>query len=135
MGPKQSDGSIACRVESVVLEPYFDGYSAVSIVRAHLIPSCNAARFDLLFNDNFIVNQIIAMQVELRKLSREDKDRSQRIVNQGSSQFIHDFSSLGQLQMKLLFTADEFFVKTSQASSNDWLADHSSPFLVVMKRN
>lgn len=31
LGPKQSDGAIACSVDSsAVLEPYFDGYSPVS---------------------------------------------------------------------------------------------------------
>ena len=29
-GPKQSDGAIACRVDSSVLEPYFNGHSPVS---------------------------------------------------------------------------------------------------------
>lgn len=30
-GPKQSDGAIACRVESSLIAPYFDIYSPVSI--------------------------------------------------------------------------------------------------------
>ena len=30
LGTRQSDGAIACRVESSVLEPYFDGYGPVS---------------------------------------------------------------------------------------------------------
>ncbi|KAL7532760.1 hypothetical protein ACHAXR_004831 [Thalassiosira sp. AJA248-18] len=71
---------------------------------------------------------------EIRKLSREDKDRANRIVNQSSTQFIHDFSSLGQFQMKLLLTADVFFEKTSSLSSSDWLADMANPFLLVIKR-
>jgi len=98
LGPKQSDGAIACRVESSIFETYFDGYSPA----------------------------------EIRKLSREDKDRANRIVNQSSSQFVHDFSSLGQFQMKLLLTADEFFGKVP--SSSDWLSDTANPFLWVVKR-
>jgi len=101
LGPKQSDGAIACRVESSVFETYFDGYT----------PS------------------------DIRKLSREDKVRANRIVNQSSSQFVHDFSSLGQFQMKLLLAADEFFEKMkSLPSSSDWLSDTANPILLVAKR-
>ena len=101
LGPKASDGSIAMRVASSVLEPYFDMSAA-----------------------------------EIRKLSREDKERANRIVNQCSSTFVHDFSSLQQFQMKLLLTADEFFAKLAQvpASSVDWMVDTGNPFLLVVKK-
>mmetsp|Transcript_21651 Transcript_21651/g.40813 ORF Transcript_21651/g.40813 Transcript_21651/m.40813 type:complete len:387 (+) Transcript_21651:299-1459(+) len=102
LGPKQSDGAIACQVESTVVETYFDGYTPA----------------------------------EIRKLSREDKVRANRIVNQSSSQFIHDFSSLGQIEMKLLLTADDFFQKVSSlSSSSNWLSDTTNPFMMVVKRN
>ena len=102
LGPKSSDGAIAMRVASNVLEPYFDGHGAA----------------------------------EIRRLSREDKERANRIVNQGSSTFVHDFSSLQQFQMKLLLTADEFFAKLAQvpASSVDWMVDTGNPFLLVLKK-
>lgn len=32
-GPKQSDGAIACRVESATFETYFDGYNPVSLLQ------------------------------------------------------------------------------------------------------
>jgi len=101
LGPKQSDGAIACQVESTVVETYFDGYTPA----------------------------------EIRKLSREDKVRANRIVNQSSSQFIHDFSSLGQIEMKLLLTADNFYRKVaSLSSSSNWLSDTANPFMLVVKR-
>ena len=76
----------------------------------------------------------LSSQAEIRKLTREDKDRVNRIINQCMSQCIHEFSSLGQFQMKLMFTADEFAAKTSSLSSNDWLADTAHPFLWVVKK-
>ncbi|KAL7554883.1 hypothetical protein ACHAWF_018429 [Thalassiosira exigua] len=99
-GPKQSDGAVACRVESSVLERYFDGYSPA----------------------------------EVRKLSREDKAATNRVVNQSCSQFVHDFSSLGQVQMKLLLTPDEFFAKVPTLSASDWFAGTANPFLLAIKR-
>jgi len=102
LGPKTSDGKVACRVISSVVEPYFDGHSPA----------------------------------EIRKLSREDKERANRIVNQSSSTFVHDFSSLCQLKMKLLLTADEFFAKLAQVpvSSCEWMQDTGNPFLLVLKK-
>ena len=72
----------------------------------------------------------------MRKLSREDKDRCNRIVNECMLQWVHDFSSLGQYQMKLMKTADEFTAETLSLSSShdDWLADTAQPFLVVVKK-
>ena len=56
-------------------------------------------------------------------------------MNQNSQTFLHDFSSLGQVSMKLLLTADEFFTKTAQAPPGDgWLADTGNAFLLVTKR-
>jgi len=98
-GPKQSDGGVACRVESSTVGTYFTGYTPA----------------------------------EIRKLSRQDKVRANRIVNQSSSQFIHDYSSLGQIQMKLLLAPDDFFEKISSSSGN-WFSDTANPILLVVKR-
>ncbi len=75
-------------------------------------------------------------QALLRKLSREDKDRANRIVNQSSSQFVHDFSSLGQFQLKLILSTEEFFAKMSSLSSSrdDWMADVKNPLLLVLNK-
>ena len=99
-GPKQSDGPIACQVESALLEPFFEGYS----------PG------------------------EIRKLSREDKARGNRIVTQSSSSFMHELSSLGRVHIKLMLTADEFFEKISSLPSDGWLVDTKNPLLLVVKR-
>ncbi|KAL3810459.1 hypothetical protein ACHAXA_008821 [Cyclostephanos tholiformis] len=71
---------------------------------------------------------------EIRKLTREDKDRVHRIINQCMSQCIHDFSSLGQFQMKLIFTPDEFTAEISSLPSDDWLADTAHPYVVIVGR-
>ncbi len=75
-------------------------------------------------------------QALLRKLSREDKDRANRIVNQCSSQLVHDYSSLGQFQLKLFLSGEEFFAKMSSLSSSrdDWMADVKNPFLLVTNK-
>ena len=76
-------------------------------------------------------------QAVLRKLSREDKERANRIVNQCSSQFIHDYSSLCQFQLKLIWSAEEFFAKMSSLTSSsrdDWMEDVNNPFLLVVKK-
>ena len=99
-GPKQSDGPIACQVESVLMEPFFQGYT----------PG------------------------EIRKLSREDRDRGNRIVTQSSTSFIHELSSLGRVHIKLMLTADEFFEKISSMPSDGWLVDTKNPLLLVVKR-
>lgn len=99
-GPKHSDGSIACQVESALMEPFFQGYS----------PG------------------------EIRKLSREDKVRGNRIVTQSSTSFIHEFSSMGRVHIKLMLTADEFFEKISSMPSDAWLEDTKNPLLLVVKR-
>ena len=80
--------------------------------------------------------QFMLQQAELRKLMREDKSRANRIVTQSTAQFIHDFSELGQVEMKLLLTADEFYEKTSSlSSSDDWLADTANPYLLAINRS
>lgn len=77
----------------------------------------------------------MVVQADIRKLSREDKDRANRIVNQSSSQFVHDFSSLGQYQLKLMLSADDFYAKTSQSLPNsDWMADVGNPLFLVVKK-
>src|SRR6056300_1356473 len=83
-GPKQSDGSIVCQVESALMEPFFQGYSPA----------------------------------EVRKLSREDKARAARIVEQSSTSFLHELSSMGQVHIKLMLAADEFFEKISSMPSD-----------------
>lgn len=101
-GPKKSDGEVACRVASSVIETYFGKHTAG----------------------------------EIRKISREDKERANRLVNQSSSQFVHDFSSLGQYQMKLMLTAGEFYAKMAQVprDSTSWMVDIGNPFLLVLKK-
>jgi len=98
-GPKQSDGPIACQVESVLMEPFFQ-----------VSPG------------------------EIRKLTREDRERSNRIVTQSSTAFIHELSSLGRVHIKLMLTADEFFEKISSMPSDGWLVDTKNPLLLVVKR-
>ena len=102
LGQKQSDGELACRVASSVLEPYFGKHTAGDI----------------------------------RKICREDKERTNRIVNQASTSFIHDFSSLGQFQMKLMLTADEFYAKLAQVprDSTNWMEDIGNPPLLVLRK-
>lgn len=74
-------------------------------------------------------------QAELRKLTREDKQRCQRIVNECMAQYVHDFSSLGQFQMKLTLAIDEFTSQMTALSPNDdWFADTANPLLEVTKR-
>jgi hypothetical protein len=82
-------------------------------------------------------------QAVLRKLSREDKERANRIVNQCSSQFIHDYSSLCQFHLKLIWSAEEFFAKmssltssssSSSSSRDDWMEDVNNPFVLVVKK-
>jgi len=99
-GPKQSDGPIACQVESVLMEPFFGEYSPA----------------------------------EVRKFSREDKVRGNRIVTQSSTAFIHELSSLGRVHIKLMLKADEFFEKISSMPSDAWLEDTKNPLLIVVKR-
>lgn len=99
-GPKQSDGSIVCQVESALMEPFFQGYSPA----------------------------------EVRKLSREDKARASRIVEQSSTSFLHELSSMGQVHIKLMLAADEFFEKISSMPSDAWLEDAKNPLLLVVKR-
>ena len=78
---------------------------------------------------------IFITQAELRKLTREDKQRCQRIVNECMAQYLHDFSSLGQFQMKLTLTIDEFTsYMTALSPNDDWFADTANPLLEVTKR-
>ena len=101
-GQKQSDGELACRVASSVIEPYFGKHTAGDI----------------------------------RKIWREDKERVNRLVNQSSSAFIHDFSSISQFQMKLMLSADEFYAKLAQVprDSTSWMEDISNPPLLVLRK-
>lgn len=101
-GPKKSEGEVACRVASSVIEPYFGKHTAG----------------------------------EIRKISREDKDRANRLVNQSSTALLHDLSSLSQYQMKLMLTADEFYAKLAQVprDSTSWMVDIGNPFLLVLKK-
>lgn len=71
---------------------------------------------------------------EVRKLSREDKDRGNRIVTQSTTAFLHELSSLGRVHIKLMLTADEFFEKISSMPSDGWLSDSKNPLLLVVKR-
>lgn len=71
---------------------------------------------------------------EIRKLSREDKVRGSRIVTQSSTSFIHEWSSMGRVHIKLMLTADEFFEKISSMPSDAWLEDTKNPLLLVVKR-
>jgi hypothetical protein len=51
------------------------------------------------------------------------------------AQYLHDFSSLGQFQMKLTLTIDEFTSHMTALSPNDdWFADTANPLLEVTKR-
>ena len=71
---------------------------------------------------------------EIRKLSREDKDRGNRIVTNSTTSFLHEWSSLGRVHIKLMLTADEFFEKISSMPSDGWLVDTKNPLLLVVKR-
>ena len=71
---------------------------------------------------------------EIRKLSREDKVRGNRIVTQSSTAFIHEMSSMGRVHIKLMLSADEFFEKISSMPSDAWLEDTKNPLLLVVKR-
>ena len=71
---------------------------------------------------------------EVRKLSREDKARASRIVEQSSTSFLHELSSMGQVHIKLMLAADEFFEKISSMPSDAWLEDAKNPLLLVVKR-
>jgi len=51
------------------------------------------------------------------------------------AQYVHDFSSLGQFQMKLTLAIDEFTSQMTALSPNDDLfADTANPLLEVTKR-
>ena len=71
---------------------------------------------------------------EVRKFSREDKVRGNLIVTQSSTAFIHEFSSLGRVHIKLMLKANEFFEKISSMPSDAWLEDTKNPLLIVVKR-
>jgi hypothetical protein len=70
----------------------------------------------------------------IRKLSRDDKARASRIVEQASTSFLHELSSMGQVHIKLMLTADEFYEKISSIPLDGWLEDAKNPLLLVVKR-
>lgn len=102
LGPKSSDGQIACRVESSLMEPYFHGYTPTDI----------------------------------RKLQKEEKERAIKVVNESSTQFLHEFSTLAEVHVRLMLGPEDFFGKISNvgSGSTDWMEMLSDPVLIVVDR-
>ncbi|KAL7479752.1 hypothetical protein ACHAW6_005475 [Cyclotella cf. meneghiniana] len=72
---------------------------------------------------------------DIRKLQREDKDRANKLVNQSSTQFLHEFSCLAEIHLKLLLSPEQFFERMSLHDlPPSWLEDLENPVLLVVHR-
>jgi len=72
---------------------------------------------------------------EIRKLQKTEKERANKVVNESSKQFLHEFKSLAEFYMKLALGPDEFFGKVSERKTDDsWVEDKVHPTLVVFER-
>ncbi|KAL3782038.1 hypothetical protein ACHAWO_000542 [Cyclotella atomus] len=98
-GPKSSDGHIACRIQSSLMEPYFSGHT----------PS------------------------DIRKLQKTEKERAVKLVNDSSTQFLHEFASLAEIHIKLMYRPDEFFAKIGSLGDG-WVEVLEDPLLIVVDR-
>jgi len=70
---------------------------------------------------------------ELRKLSQDDKEKANKIANDGGSQIISDLRSLVSCQLKLLHSKEEFFSNDVTSSKDD--VDGDKPVLHLFKRS
>ena len=79
---------------------------------------------------------LVNILLVIRRISRKDPGLVNRIVNQSSSTFIYDFSSMSQFQMKLMLTADEFYAKLAQVpmDSTSWMEDIGNPPLLFLRK-
>ena len=72
---------------------------------------------------------------DIRKLQKTEKERANKVVNESSTQFLHEFKSLAEFYMKLALGPEEFFRKISERKTSDsWVEDKGHPALVVFDR-
>ena len=70
---------------------------------------------------------------DIRKLQKSDKERAVRLVNDSSMAFLHEFSSLAMVHVKLMYGPEEFFGKISSLGGG-WMESLEDPLLVVVNR-
>jgi hypothetical protein len=73
---------------------------------------------------------------DIRKLQKEEKERANKLVNESSTQFLHEFNDLAEVHVRLLLGPEEFLERVSLASGvvDRWLSDLENPVLVVVDR-
>ena len=69
---------------------------------------------------------------DIRKLQKEEKERANKLVNDSSTQFLHEFSAFVEIHMKLLLDPEEFFGKISFGEK--WMEDLNNPVLIAFDR-
>ncbi|EJK59785.1 hypothetical protein THAOC_19949 [Thalassiosira oceanica] len=85
--------------------------------------------------DHSIITQYFTMQpAELRAMSRQDRQKASRVVNSYSNSYLHDYSKMGQLCIKLNFPYDEFVEKTKSMNSERLFEEVTTPLLRITSR-
>jgi len=122
-GPSDADGSITCRIDSSLLEPFF-GMPPVSMGRSKGI----GAHFSVLETTlltNVSVSQIVLhlicmdgndgsdkKQGEMRKFSREKFADAQALCDEAVANIVEEYHHLALFRLKLLLSPDDFFSRS-----------------------
>jgi hypothetical protein len=70
---------------------------------------------------------------DIRKLQKTEKERANKLVNDSSRHFLHEFDSLAEIHIRLMYGAEEYFAKISSLG-DDWMEILEDPLLIVVDR-
>jgi hypothetical protein len=70
---------------------------------------------------------------DIRKLQKTEKERANKLVNDSSRHFLHEFASFAEIHIKLMYGPEDFFARISRLGDG-WIEIFEDPLMIMVDR-